>query len=276
MSRFRGTLWPGVPLPEPAVEQLLPELEGNEIVYRRCDTGRMATELPVELVTRELLMVDPRDPGAVLAFLETYGPIRTRADRYRWSRPRVGLDDLDLEQAADAAEAWDPYASSLARNEVIDSIPVVAAGRLLGEVRWCASWLVGLVGHDVEQHAFQRFMNRGLMHFAPRVIDDDDCSDFRLVDRTTGDAWEISMVDDFDRGGHDLIDCLYGQLANLVLDGGSFRTCPICDSSFVRQRGRARQGQYRVAAGVTYCSVSCSNTASSRAYRARKRQAATS
>jgi hypothetical protein len=65
------------------------------------------------------------------------------------------------------------------------------------------------------------------------------------------------------------------ELYNHITEHATYRRCqnPICGLLFVRQRGRAEQGQYR-SQGVKYCSNTCARAQAQRQFRARKKAAA--
>jgi hypothetical protein len=69
-----------------------------------------------------------------------------------------------------------------------------------------------------------------------------------------------------------LPNALAAQLFNVVIDEEvPLKVCPICGTSFPRQRGRSEQGQHR-SSGGTYCSMKCARAKANRDYRKRKRQ----
>ena len=76
--------------------------------------------------------------------------------------------------------------------------------------------------------------------------------------------------------GGSLYNMLALELFNHIV-GLPYRRCAndACPRLFVRQRGRALHGQHRTR-GVKYCSVECARAQTQRAYRRRKRAAATS
>lgn len=61
------------------------------------------------------------------------------------------------------------------------------------------------------------------------------------------------------------------QLFNTIAEGDSFRVCQRCGRVFVRQRGRAKQGQHRRSGEIVYCSVRCANAATVAAFRQRQK-----
>jgi hypothetical protein len=74
----------------------------------------------------------------------------------------------------------------------------------------------------------------------------------------------------------DLLTAIACQLHNITLDlidGLPLRQCAneSCERYFLRQRGTAKQGQYR-SKGVLYCSGRCANTQAQRARRRRDRE----
>jgi hypothetical protein len=78
--------------------------------------------------------------------------------------------------------------------------------------------------------------------------------------------------------GYALFGPLYSvcclELYNHILEHASYRQCAndTCRRTFVRQTGRAQQGQHR-SEGIKYCSSHCARAQAQREYRARKRAA---
>jgi hypothetical protein len=111
---------------------------------------------------------------------------------------------------------------------------------------------------DSERHAWAEFvvtLNEGLRRFAARA---------ELV-------WEDAVIGEPDSG---LYSALCVQLYNLMVEGHQVvRTCAneTCGERFVRQRGGAEHGQYRLS-GVIYCTVRCAKTQGQRELRRRKKE----
>ena len=251
---FRGKVWPGSIVEEPAIIQWEVRKVGDFFIWLKSGhSGGRA--LPSELVIRELLRLDTTNEIAVERFLNSYGWI----DGYRKERDPKKFDRMFGQQIApdtnrDVGSPLFTYYMGLTESgdEEFRILPISSSARFLLEAQECAKYLASdpalpsALKTDLEVRAV---MNSRLEHFHVKIeLDGDD------EDRTA-----------------DLIDGLYIQLVNLLVDRGGLHRCPNCDTAFVRQRGRARHGQFR-AEGVMYCSTSCSNTASTRAYRARQRE----
>ncbi len=273
MAQFRGTVWPGVPLPEPWIYRPEVHVVGECLVWPNplqgqglSDYAGDASALPPELAIRELLALETRDTDAVLAFVRRYGWIQVAARMDRFLNDpfhAAGLFEQRLmgDWGGPTSDDLASAGLSCAPDEVASVVHLETAGRLLAEAQWCAR--VQLGDPDVElgqlrdvdiEGVYRHLMNLNLRHFVVRLV-----------------RPEVSIDNTFAGVETDLVDALFCQLVNLLIETTEYHRCPICATHFVRQRGRAKHGQHKLAGGVMYCSAGCANTASTRAYRARQR-----
>ncbi len=271
MAQFRGTVWPGIVVPEPPVPRYEVALLADELVVWR--TGPDFREealgkLPIEVAVRELVALDTASPSEVLRFVQQFGFIDANRNRQVASStlfvfgflPAVSPDVWTTDSASAQLQAWLHPGDNVNKRFVASALHFHAVSRYLLEAKHCALYLLGddnaytdvnLVGEEPPASTFIDVMNARLDRFHVRLVETDDDDAFML--------------------GADLIDVLYLQLANLIAERGEFHRCPICANRFRRQRGRAQHDQHRTQGGLMYCSANCANTASTRAYRARKK-----
>jgi hypothetical protein len=130
-------------------------------------------------------------------------------------------------------------------------------------------WVSAVEGIDMwarrDRDGAARFLNEGmrsaLTPFSPRVyyvLPDDEHDHAGPHGRMSDDIPLYAML------------CL--ELFNHVCEQAAYRLCAneTCGRLYVRQRGRARHGQYRTK-GVKYCSADCARAQAQRVYRRRQR-----
>ena len=96
-------------------------------------------------------------------------------------------------------------------------------------------------------------LNLGLAELRPRVS-------LGLAGGENADAWKDEPVS--------LFSALCVQFANHIIENAKYKKCENCGTWFVRQLGRAEQGQHRTT-GTKYCSVRCAKAKTQREYYAR-------
>lgn len=216
-------------------------------IWRFCDSvgGRRYERLPENFVIQELQDLDIFDDDELLAFTNASG--------------MVNLDER-------RAEEWAHLPSRVAIEELRASLAVV---RLLG-----AHFVTSKLGGDLVD----------LWRVVYPVERESDCWGLfaTYYEVALSKAHVHPQIEFFydedglvrgDVGPHDLIDALTLQLAELIDSGLAVRVCKFkpCRKPFVRQRGRAKHGQYRTS-GVMYCREECANAHAQRQSRLRKAQ----
>ncbi|MCW3032515.1 MAG: hypothetical protein JWM60_860 [Solirubrobacterales bacterium] len=234
----------------------------------------------------ELIEVDLDDADAILGFVSTYGALGMRSGRA--SNNRLSLAGLSYLDAADqvAEELSEEHMQVAAADELH-----VGAGETLSEFRWGAlcmrdmvsAWRIAQGELDEDTHRWEAPVWKFAKHPVDDVPWESSIGAASLL--TIGLSVSVecfapvvrSELDD-DRGlpiFEDMwayeICCL--ELFNHIVEQATYRRCAneTCDRLFVRQRGRAEQGQYRMH-GVKYCSTECARAQAQRQYRRRKAQ----
>jgi len=258
-TRFRPTLWPGVPIPVPSVLAGPAFADDQGFLEWRL---RELVELPDELCLRGLLDLDVQEADDVLAFVSEHGAITQRWDLDNGSSPALVPPDGKENHLTDV-QHYLGVAQRLSRHVVahLDGSPVHEAW--VGLPSPPAIWAPHKVpapndarpGLDPEHLAWFRFamlINDGLRAFHTRV--------------------EVPFTSAF-APDTDLYSALCLQLVNLLAEGPAVKRCANepCGRAFVRQEGRAEHGQHRMS-GVLYCSRSCAKAQSERVRRRRKRE----
>lgn len=202
-------------------------------------------EVPDELAIRELLDVDTDDDEQVRAFVESFGVVDAFLDEQADDESMVGVVALKL---------WG--VQLLARHHLAVQRGEPTAG----------------VWHDFNEGsnfavsdeasaalAFASRVTQGLREFTVRLEFEGAVTlGGHELDETWGQPWA------------DLHAALCLQIYNLWVEDLPVKTCALCGRSFVRQRGRSEQGQYRTT-GVMFCSKNCARAQANRVYRKRKK-----
>ncbi len=211
----------------------------------------------------------------------TGGKIAVRPEAF-WSGyavgpPNAAIPGLSQGEADSGTSAADPLAYATATRSVAHpGVPErVSVERAYLDVmrKWESSW-TRPPRTDEEALAFLATMlNVGLKAYHPQILTTYAWNEEHLVWSPSGTRPRIVP---FERAvGSDrssLFHALCVQLAMHVDEGAVYRTCERCGTWFVRQQGRARHGQHRVAGVVKYCSDKHASGITSSTSRARKRE----
>lgn len=174
-------------------------------------------------------------------------------------RELVRLDTGDAEQLRAfieiSGEVYDEYGTR-------SGAAVESVARQLQEVQRLARHHLAVrrgEPSDLTDEQFADELNGLLQIFAVRVqvVELDESGDVVRVEHETAHL--------------DLPTALALQLYNIFISDDPLRKCPLCGDWFTRQRGRAKQGQYRVEGGVKFCSRSCAQAQANRDYRKRNK-----
>lgn len=254
MSLFRITgAWPGDPMPVPPVPSVAKADRFEHGGAWRVTVGD-PRDIEPELVIREFVRLDLdnwSEDELLGFFLEHGSPVPDQRDRWHMiDGPQRGL--VDLGQLVERLAALQRAARHLIAVRMGKPTLDIWYGNTPGVVE--SDEAEGVTAGD-----FVRTLNEALRPLQPHVV------------LTYDDGGPIGERD----FGHPLVtivEAMAVQLFNLVLeDEIPLKVCPVCGSSFQRQRGRSEQGQHR-SAGVTYCSMQCARAKANRDYRKRKRQ----
>lgn len=251
-SQFPTSLWPGVPIPEVEVDEFEPVLLRDGYVrWRERTVPHVLRPLPLELALRELRGLDVADSEAVVQFCSDYGAITRRWPGLEHVKgiPRSSSNhvaDLALHLAMaqllvnhwvtavdgdDVVEIW--------QSEVAASLHCWSVDEAFAWSNWCAN------------------LNEGLAAIRVRA-------EYPIP------GFEHAVVGQPMAG---LYTGLCVQIYNLAAEGLVPLVCQdeTCRVRFVRQRGGAKAGQYRLHGDRMYCSPGCARRQGQRKRRATMR-----
>lgn len=280
--RFRPTLWPGTPVPAPALSPLASaRAEGEWIVWspqvRSPGDGTMA--LPEDFYLREFMELDPTNLDAVAAMMRTYGQLGGS----------VGSLSLDVEEHERYTELEDrlhPKHGPFALHGELTELFVSQAQEVI--TTWLAlrregglDALVEAEGTEEELTLWQAANSdsedlwpRDLAHMRELLLEL-KIGNLRSTLNSALKPFSIGIGGLEDRYPT-LLAVTFLQLYNHLAENATIRTCAneTCHRSFVRQRGRAEYGQNRTT-GIKYCTRECARAQAQREHRRRRKTAAT-
>lgn len=267
ISRFRVTTWPGLVLPVPSIplpEEVIVRREGDgeqwlQFTYQGLEAPSLGWQPsfknaapPADLYIRELATLDTSDAQAVADFCGQYGEIT------EW-------------------EAEEPLAQWALRENIASLTEIAALVHVLRDLTRIWRFYSGQIGLVELQAAWENSDKKP-------PFDDSDWELSRTFDFFTNKLTEglrpfhafAGITLGSDQPQHhlpNLFGALCLQLANHVVERSTYRTCRKCGSLFVRQRGRARFGQYRTEGELLYCSTQCASAATQQEQRRRQKEA---
>jgi hypothetical protein len=282
---FRITTWPDQPLPHPPADD-------RRVAYRLTDRGMLIPDWDADWLPRsprwseecylELIAVDLEDPANILEFVQVFGLLGTRSGR-------AANNALDL-----AGFSFLHAAAQVAEHLSEDHVAVAKAdglpermGETLDEFRWGALCMRDLVSAwQITQNKIKAdtyHWESPVWKIAEHPLDDvpwkspDGPSNLLASGLSFGLESFAPVVRTHREEVHPIFEdhwayeicCL--ELFNHIVEEASYRRCAneTCRRLFVRQRGRAVHGQYRIR-GVKYCSSQCARAQAQRQFRRRK------
>jgi hypothetical protein len=254
-------------LPVPPVHKVPFEVVDDYLVFEsREPLSGPVVPLPGELAIRGLLAVDCSDKDEVLSFVRDHGTIEDTAE------------ESDLFMADDVAREDEANRPSRATELWLHWMHVAAH---LYEAQLLAAHVVAhLDGESVLPVWQSRFA--GPLNFS------DDSDAWLLFQQALnyGVSWySLGVVAEVPPSGVDgdapsrppavgLYGALCLQILNILAEGLPTHECANerCRGRFIRQEGRAKEGQYRKI-GVHYCSDRCAKAQTQRNYYKRQQEA---
>jgi hypothetical protein len=240
--------------------------------------------LPDELYLRELFELNVSDPDQLYDFIATYGHV---------FHPSQGWGDL--REWDPSAEVWAPKVLT----EIQSRVQAELTRRIAhGELPGLASWTFREVYHlDECRVRFVRMRNmaRTAIYLGKKMSVDELASSWepgiddapatepaarmflaKALSAALSSLHPRLFATKEQAASHEvyLYAALATQLYNDIVDSVEYRKCPVCDTYFVRHRGRSGGEQHQVHGGsgiVRYCKRQCTDKAMSRDYRARNR-----
>jgi hypothetical protein len=275
---FSPTVWPGQPVPVPAVRRMTVQVrEGGFLEY---GDPLPPAEIPSELVLRELFDLDVLDAESLAAFSQEYGLLTALIHT-----PDGEPDPLAYLPTTETQ--WGAFATfqTAIHRFVSDHgvhpafvVPHECAGLHARVMRalvrqWVAhedggeasalvtAWTSeGFTAPRSAWDAWRRWEENVNAAMRPMQV--------HVVVREEGDAWSRP----WGTASPNAYTVMATQLVNFVAEGATSRRCAseTCGRVFVRQRGRARyQGRTE---GTMYCDRRCAKAQAERERRRRLRQ----
>ncbi|MFH8295433.1 hypothetical protein [Streptomyces sp. NPDC018059] len=277
--RFRPTLWPGTPVPAPALEPVEGvQVDGDFIVWHGSSLHRQPAKvsLPEDFYLRELRELDPGDMATVATWMSTYG-LFCRAgeelDLVNWT--------LEAEAEVNAlGKREHPQRGGWSMHRDLVSIHVQEAQEAVATWLACQreGGLDALIEPDITEENLAQVRESD-----PAVRDLDDLREleewFRLGQLKNSlnaalSSFGVGIGSLGDRRPT-IYSVAFLQMYNHIAENAVIRQCAseTCRRAFVRQRGRAAYGQNRTS-GIKYCTRECARAQAQREHR-RRRKAAT-
>lgn len=289
-EHFRITAWPGLVPPPPCFRagdyRLVSDVltPGDELVHIRDWATTPSGEIYLRLVA-----VDLDDAEEILRFVNEFSILGLYDTFHSWRSFAMSPEvERGIRASRRRARAILIPGFDYSDHETLDEFRIGATllrdgltawkflrGEVAAEdVRWESLYFEkrGEVDPYVLVHAqdyLAMFFDIGLIPFHPTVYIAHDASVGSFDERV---SIQHGSVHSMPSRGMPLFPTCCLELYNHIVQQAKFLTCAneTCGRLFVRQSGRAKYGQHRMA-GVMYCSAQCAKAQAQRMYRRRKR-----
>lgn len=296
--RFRITPWPDVRLPHPdEISHDTYELEDGRFLSLNDWAIQDGPDVSLGEVYLRVVDLDLLEPHDVLDFVNTFGILGVRRNRFREFSGLIRFADMVLPELMDSWSArthqqWrkalredaqmPPGEETLAEfmfgarwiKDVFSAWQVLHEDTEPSEIEWASTWWSAVtrsraqVPDSYDLAAFLQWgLDAALQHFHPRLLV--GLPSLSEIDDNEGSpVWEdVTLF------------CLCAlELFDHIAEEADYRRCgnETCGRLFVRQAGRADQRQHRLRGGLKYCSRACANAQMQRESRRRRQAAKTS